>query len=110
MEKRVKKPEHGDDKLKQLAAVHWNLEAPQLYEHAIADREAAIVQGGPLYAETGVHIGRSPKDKHTVCDELTENSVWWGGNRKITPEQFELLYQDFLAHARGKKLFAQDLY
>jgi len=26
------------------------------------------------------------------------------GNRKITPAQFELLYQDFIAHARGKKL------
>jgi phosphoenolpyruvate carboxykinase (ATP) len=36
--------------------------------------------------------------------------MWWDGNRKITPEQFQLLYDDFIAHARGKKLFAQDLY
>ncbi len=93
-----------------LKAVHWNLDAPQLYEHAIAGREATIVQGGPLCAETGVHTGRSPKDKHTVVDALTENTVWWEGNRKITPAQFVLLYNDFLAHARGKQLFAQDLY
>src|SRR5437879_853371 len=94
----------------ELAAVHWNLDAPQLYEHAIDAREATIVQGGPICAETGVHTGRSPKDKHTVVDGLTENTVWWEGNRKITPEQFDLLYRDFIAHARGKKLFAQDLY
>jgi phosphoenolpyruvate carboxykinase (ATP) len=95
---------------KGLKAVHWNLTAPALYEHAIAAREAAIVQGGALCAETGVHTGRSPKDKHTVVDALTENTVWWDGNRKITPAQFQLLHDDFIAHARGKTLFAQDLY
>jgi phosphoenolpyruvate carboxykinase (ATP) len=102
----------GADKFgfKDLAAVHWNLTAPSLYEHAIAAGEANIVEGGALCAETGVHTGRSPKDKHTVVDALTENTVWWDGNRKITQANFQLLYEDFIAHARGKKLFAQDLY
>ena len=73
--------------------------------------KATIVQGGPFCAETGHHTGRSPKDKHTVVDALTENTVWWDGNRKQSPRSnFENLLQDFLAHARGKKLFAQDLY
>ena len=76
---------------KDLKAVHWNLTAPSLYEHAIAAREASIVQGGALCAETGVHTGRSPKDKHTVVDALTESTVWWDGNRKITPANFQLL-------------------
>ena len=103
---------HGADKFgfKELAAVHWNLDAPALYEHALTAKEATVVQGGPICAETGVHTGRSPKDKHTVCDALTEKSMWWEGNRKLTPEQFQLLYDDFIAHAKGKKLFAQDLY
>jgi phosphoenolpyruvate carboxykinase (ATP) len=61
-------------------------------------------------ADTGVHTGRSPKDKHIVRDERTEGQVWWGNNNAISPDQFETLYQDFLAHARGKTLFAQDLY
>src|SRR5207237_8151918 len=47
---------------------------------------------------------------HAVVDVLTENSVWLDGNRKITSEYFQRLYDDFIAHARGKKLFAQDLY
>jgi phosphoenolpyruvate carboxykinase (ATP) len=102
----------GADKFgfQDLAGVHWNLTEPALYEHAIRNGEATIVQGGALCAETGVHTGRSPKDKHTVCDALTEKVMWWDGNRKITSEQFDLLHRDFIAHARGKTLFAQDLY
>jgi phosphoenolpyruvate carboxykinase (ATP) len=112
LETGIKNPGYGADKFgfKRLGAIHWNLEAPQLYEHAIASGEAAIVQSGPLCAETGHHTGRSPKDKHTVCDALTENTVWWNGNRKQTAQQFETILQDFLAHARDKTLFAQDLY
>ena len=103
---------HGADKFgfKGLKGVHWNLLEPALYEHAIQAGEASIVAGGALCAETGAHTGRSPKDKHTVCDALTEKVMWWDGNRKITPEQFQLLYDDFIAHARGKQLYAQDLY
>ena len=102
----------GADKfgLKDLAAVHWNLTEPSLYEHAIARGEAEIVAGGALCAETGVHTGRSPKDKHTVVDALTEKSVWWEGNRKLSQEHFQILYNDFIEHAKGKELFAQDLY
>jgi phosphoenolpyruvate carboxykinase (ATP) len=103
---------HGADKFgfKELAGVHWNLLAPLLYEHAIRDGEAAIVAGGALCAATGHHTGRSPKDKHTVVDTLTENTVWWDGNRKQSQQHFENLYQDFIAHAKGKTLYAQDLY
>jgi phosphoenolpyruvate carboxykinase (ATP) len=81
-----------------------------LHEHAHAAGEGSNVQGGPHCAETGHHTGRSPQDKHTVVDATTENVVWWDGNRKQTPEQFETLLNDFRAHARGKKLFAQDLF
>jgi phosphoenolpyruvate carboxykinase (ATP) len=103
---------YGADRFgfKDLKAIHWNHTAPVLYEHAIAAHEASVVEGGALCAATGAHTGRSPKDKHTVVDALTENTVWWGGNRKITPENFQRLYDDFIAHARGKTLYAQDLY
>jgi phosphoenolpyruvate carboxykinase (ATP) len=102
----------GADKfgLKDLAAVHWNLTDAPLYEHALRNGEAHIVAGGALGAETGHHTGRSPKDKHTKVDALTENTVWWDGNRKQSQEHFDNMLQDFLAHAKGKTLFAQDLY
>ena len=93
-----------------LAAVHWNLQAPQLYGEALKRGEAKIAAGGALVAETGVHTGRSPKDKFVVRDADTESKVWWDNNGGISREQFELLLTDFIAHARGKELFAQDLY
>jgi phosphoenolpyruvate carboxykinase (ATP) len=108
----LRNPSFGADKFgfTKLAGVRWNLTDARLYEHAIAANEAAIVQGGALCAATGIHTGRSPKDKHIVVDALTENTVWWENNRKLTPAQFQLLCEDFIAHARGKTLFAQDLY
>ena len=103
---------HGADKFgfKNLGAVHWNLTEPGLYEHAIRGNEATIVAGGALCAATGHHTGRSPQDKHTVVDDLTRDSVWWDGNRKMSQEYFQNLLSDFIEHAKGKKLFAQDLY
>jgi len=93
-----------------LKAVHWNFEAPRLYEEALSRKEAQLARGGAIVATTGSHTGRSPKDKFVVRDAGTENEVWWDNNGAITPEQFETLRQDFLKHAEGRELFAQDLY
>src|SRR4029078_8985091 len=69
-----------------------------------------VVSGGACDAETGHHTGRSPKDKHTKVDQLTESTVWWDGNRKQSQEHFDNMLRDFLKHAKGKTLFARDLY
>ncbi|TAK48629.1 MAG: phosphoenolpyruvate carboxykinase [Xanthobacteraceae bacterium] len=108
----VRNGAHGADKFgfKDLAAVHWNLRAPTLYEYALRNGEAVLTAGGALCAETGSHTGRSPKDKFTVRDATTENTVWWNANAALSSEQFGTLLDDFIAHARGKTLFAQDLY
>jgi phosphoenolpyruvate carboxykinase (ATP) len=108
----VRNRAYGADKfgLKDLAAVHWNLTEPLLYEHSIRNGEGSIVAGGALSAFTGHHTGRSPKDKHTVVDDLTRDSVWWDGNRKLSQEHFANLLEDLRAHTKGKTLFAQDLY
>jgi phosphoenolpyruvate carboxykinase (ATP) len=96
--------------LRNLKRVYWNLEAPALYEQSLIRGETKLVQGGALLADTGVHTGRSPKDKFVVRDETTESTVWWDNNGSITPGHFDTLLQDFLAHAEGKELFAQDLH
>ena len=103
---------HGPEAigLTDLAAVHWNLEAPRLYEEALQRSEGQLARGGALVATTGNHTGRSPKDKVVVRDASTENEIWWDNNGSITPDQFAALLDDFRAHARGKELFAQDLY
>ncbi len=95
---------------KNLKRVYWNHVAPRLYEQAIARQEAQLVAGGAIVADTGVHTGRSPKDKFIVRDRTTAETIWWDNNGAITPEQFDILHADFLKHAEGKDLFAQDLY
>ncbi|GEP05681.1 phosphoenolpyruvate carboxykinase [Methylobacterium oxalidis] len=96
--------------LKNLKAVHWNLEAPRLYEEALSRGEGQLARGGAFVATTGSHTGRSPKDKFVVRDASTESEVWWENNGAITADQFETLLGDFLTHAEGRELFAQDLY
>ncbi|MCZ8100010.1 MAG: phosphoenolpyruvate carboxykinase [Burkholderiales bacterium] len=95
---------------KGLKRVFWNLQAPQLYEEAMMRREARLAAGGALVAETGVHTGRSPKDKFIVRDALTADSVWWDNNGALESDKFDTLLADMLAHAKGMDLFAQDLH
>ena len=111
-ERGLRNSAHGADKFgfSDLAAIHWNLTDAPLYERAITKGEGHVVQGGALCVETGVHTGRSPKDKFVVCDEQTEKTIWWAKNGKLTPAQFDLLHKDFLDHAKGKQLYVQDLY
>ena len=90
--------------------MNWNFGAPQLYEHALRAGEAVLSADGALCADTGDVHRPQPKDKFTVRDATTEKTMWWAGNQSITSEQFEALYADFLSHAEGKTLFAQDLY
>ncbi|WP_375457149.1 phosphoenolpyruvate carboxykinase (ATP), partial [uncultured Methylobacterium sp.] len=96
--------------LRDLKAVHWNLEVPRLYEAALARGEARLARGGALAATTGSHTGRSPKDKFIVRDGATEDEVWWDNTGAITRDQFATLLSDVQAHAAGRELFAQDLY
>lgn len=89
--------------------VHYNLVEAALYEEALARREARLSADGALVAVTGQHTGRSAKDKFIVRDDITEGRIWWDNNAAMTPEQFDLLYADFIATAADKDLFVQDL-
>ncbi|BEV46049.1 phosphoenolpyruvate carboxykinase [Afipia carboxidovorans] len=107
----VRNDAFGVDKfgLKNLKAVHWNLGTAALYEYALRNGEAELTREGALCAETGEFTGRSPKDKYTVRDTLTDKTMSWSTNQSITPEQFAVLHADFIKHAEGMTLYAQDL-
>ena len=89
---------------------HLNLSAAQLYEAAVARGEGRITAHGALVVSTGRHTGRSPNDKFIVRDATTERAIWWDNNRQLSPENFARLRADFIAHAKEKQLFVQDLY
>jgi phosphoenolpyruvate carboxykinase (ATP) len=92
------------------AKLHHNVLETHLIELAIRNGEARLAASGAVVAETGVHTGRSAQDKFTVRDATTETAVWWDNNKSMTPEQFDLLHGDFVAHAKHREMFVQDLY
>ncbi len=87
----------------------WNAPAPVLYQEAVARGEGLVAEGGGLAVTTGQHTGRSPNDKFVVRDATTEDTIWWDNNKAMTREHFEALRKDFMAHARLKNVFVQDL-
>jgi phosphoenolpyruvate carboxykinase (ATP) len=93
-----------------LKAVNWNLSAPALYEEAVRRGEGHVAKNGPLVVLTGIHTGRSAGDKFVVRDASTENNVWWDNNKPMTQAHFDALYDDMLAFAEGRELFAKDLF
>ncbi|MEE2527238.1 phosphoenolpyruvate carboxykinase [Hyphobacterium sp. HN65] len=81
-----------------------------LYQEAVRRGEGEVAKGGALVVKTGQHTGRSAKDKFTVRDETTEDTVWWDTNASITSDQFAAIWDDFQTHMAGKELFVQDLF
>ena len=91
--------------------VHRNLGPAQLVEASLRRGEAELAARGSLVAETGKRTGRSPKDKFTVQDSITENRVDWGKvNLPFSPDKFDALYGRVLDYLKGKELYVQDLF
>ena len=93
-----------------LGNVYYNGLAPALIEAAVQRGEGKLGLGGAFLVSTGQFTGRSPKDKHVVRTPSVEKTIWWENNAAQSPEGFERLYQDMLAHMQGRDYFVQDLY
>ena len=76
--------------LSSASKAHLNLSPAELVRHAIINGEGVLNDTGALMADTGEFTGRSPKDKFSVNDSKTENTVWWGDvNQKFDPAKFD---------------------
>ena len=81
--------------------VYWNPTTSQLYTHALERRDGRLAEGGPLAVDTGVHTGRSPKDKFVVREPGSEDRIWWGDvNAEISEEHFDGLREKVVALPR----------
>jgi phosphoenolpyruvate carboxykinase (ATP) len=93
---RVDLSEHG---IRATGRVHWNPTTSMLYSQALARRDAVLAEGGPLVVDTGVHTGRSPKDKFVVREPASENRIWWGDvNQELSEESFDGLRDKVVSH------------
>lgn len=59
-------------------AVKYQLSPAELIDDALLNKEGTLAASGALAVDTGKFTGRSPKDRFIVCDEVTEDQVWWG--------------------------------
>ena len=91
--------------------VHANLTAPALVAEAIRRDEGRLSVDGALVVTTGVHTGRSARDKFVVDEPSVTGDVWWGRiNQRLSPEKFAVLKARVQAYLQGQELFTQDLY
>jgi len=92
-----------------LGPVYYNLSEPALIQAALKRDEGTLGKGGTFLVTTGKFTGRSPKDKHVVRTASVAEHIWWDNNAEMTPEGFDTLYTDMLAHMQGGEYFVQDL-
>ena len=92
-------------------AVHPNLTAPSLVAASLRRGEGRLSIDGSLMVETGVHTGRSVRDKFVVDEASVTGDIWWGKiNQRYAPEKFAVLKARAQAYLQGQELFTQDLY
>jgi len=97
---------HG---IRATGRVFWNPTTSMLYTHALARGEAQLAEGGPLVVDTGVHTGRSPKDKFVVREPGSEARIWWGNvNQPIEEDRFEGLREKVVAHLGEEDVYVVD--
>jgi phosphoenolpyruvate carboxykinase (ATP) len=88
---------------------HANLHTLGLLEQAIKRSEGHLVGDGIFVAHTGIHTGRSAKDKYIVRDGASDG-VWWESSyqKALEPHYFEALLKDVQSYLNTKETFVLD--
>jgi phosphoenolpyruvate carboxykinase (ATP) len=91
--------------------VHYQLSPEELSEQTIARGEGVLNDTGALLINTGKFTGRSPKDKFTVKDAMTENTVHWNDfNIPFEEKNFFQLKEKMMAYLEDKEIWVRDCY
>lgn len=95
----------------QAENIHYQLSPEELSAQTVSRGEGVLNDTGALVINTGKFTGRSPKDKFTVKDELSENTVHWNDfNIPFEESAFLSLKDKMLAYLSGKELWIRDCY
>lgn len=91
--------------------IHYQLSPEELTEQTVHRGEGALSNTGALVIKTGEFTGRSPKDKFTVKDKLTENTIDWNEfNIPIEQKYFDQVYSKLTAYLNDKEIWVRDCY
>ena len=109
----VQKPTADLSKLGLSATkANWNTSRDALIQRTLDLNLGTLNDSGALCINTGEFTGRSPKDKFTVKDALTENAVDWNNiNQPYSPEAFDKLQAKVVAHLdQQNEIFVRDVF
>jgi phosphoenolpyruvate carboxykinase (ATP) len=91
--------------------IHYQLPPEELAQQTVDRGEGNICSTGALVINTGEFSGRSPEDKFTVKDDITENTVNWNNfNIPIDPIYFDQLEKKMMAYLADKEVWVRDGY
>jgi phosphoenolpyruvate carboxykinase (ATP) len=98
--------------LKNTESIHYQLSPEELVQDTLRIGEGVLNDTGALVIRTGEFTGRSPKDKFTVKDETTANSVHWNEfNIPIEPKHFDIIFKKVTEHLDSlPELWVRDCY
>ena len=98
---------------KDTQTIHYQLSPEELVKDTVRRGEGILNETGALVIRTGEFTGRSPKDKFTVKDEITAQSIHWNEfNLPIESQYFDTIfkkisnYVDFLPEIWVRDSFA----
>jgi len=92
--------------------IHYQLSPSELVQDTIRTGEGILNDTGALVINTGEFTGRSPKDKFTVKDEITANSVHWNDfNIPIEEKYFDIVKKKILDYLNQRpELWVRDCF
>lgn len=98
--------------LKNTESIHYQLSPEELVQDTLRIGEGVLNDTGALVIRTGEFTGRSPKDKFTVKDETTEESVHWNDfNIPIEPKYFDIIQKKIIDYLDGlPEIWVRDCY
>lgn len=88
---------------------NYQLPPEELVSQSVERGIGQLSEKGALVINTGKFTGRSPKDKFTVKDTITENAVDWNDfNQPIEQKYFDRLHKKILEHLGDKEIWVRD--
>jgi phosphoenolpyruvate carboxykinase (ATP) len=98
--------------LKHTESIHYQSSPEELVQDTLRIGEGVLTDTGALAINTGEFTGRSPQDKFTVKDEVTENTVHWNNfNLPIEEKYFHLIHKKIVDYLNAlPEIWIRDCY
>ncbi|MEO7445621.1 MAG: phosphoenolpyruvate carboxykinase (ATP) [Ferruginibacter sp.] len=95
--------------IKTSQPVHYQLSPAEMVNQAVQRGQGVLNDTGALVIHTGEFTGRSPKDKFTVKDSITEDAVYWNDfNIPFSAENFDHIYNKMTAYLSQREIWVRD--